>query len=379
MRTTADAVIIGGGIQGVSALYHVAESGVRDIVLLEMHTIGSGTTAHTAAWVWQQVAPESSIWLSKISMNEFRSFADRYGVDIGFRQRGSLWIDTLPYADALFRQADLQETMGVPTDILTAGEIESLAPFLNVSDVAMGLYCSEDAVVDPHPFVQTYVKEARRLGAEVAEGVRATNVVARGGRVLGVETTDGYVATPIVVNAAGIYDKTVARWIGIDLPTENFRMHILLTEPTSLVSNAMPMIAISHPAEIFIEERANGAQLYIGHDPTDRFDHVPNLDKLVLDCGDALAYRMPAIADLGIAYCEAGIRSDSPDGRPILGPVDGLEGYINDCGWGGAGVAHAPGGGRLIAGCILGTSDAKVSVEPYLLQRFDSSGGAGTW
>jgi len=97
---------------------------------------------------------------------------------------------------------------------------------------------------------------------------------------------------------------------------------------------------------------------------------VANLHRLVEKYGEHVIYRMPKIAGLGVMRYYAGIRSLTLDGLPILGPVDAVEGYINDCGWGGDGVSHAPAGGQLIAGFVTGTSNLQLNIETFRLRRF---------
>ena len=370
MRTTADVVVIGGGIAGVSALYYLTEGGISNILLVEMERIGGGTTGHTAAYVTLQEPLELSTRLSLMSYPEVCSFEDKFDVDIGFQKKGSLSLDVIEHSDTLLERAELQRSMNVPTDVLTRDEIKSIAPFLNLSDIEIGLLCQEGGPVDPHPFIHAYIKHAKRLGAEAREEVKATNIVVRNGKVVGVDTTRGFVSTPIVINAAGIYASEVGSWVGIDIPLINALRHTIRSELTPLVPKGIPMIEVLNPEEIYIETKGHSLDFSLGFDITDSHAHVANLQHLVEKYGDAIVHRMPVMRDLGIQSCEAGIRSMTPDDLPILGPVDTVEGFINDCGWGGSGVSLAPAGGKLITECILGTSNLPVSVEPFLLKRF---------
>lgn len=370
MRKTADVVIIGGGVAGVNALYYLAEAGVTETVLVEMETLGSGTTAYSSAYVTLQEPDELITMLSMLSFPEFQAFKDRFQFDVGDLTRGSLSLDTIENAARMIRRAERQEALGVPTQVLNPDEIRRLAPFLNTLDLGPGLLCKHGGAVDAHAFMQAYVKHATRMGAEAHEHVKATGITVENQKVTGVDTTHGHISTPNVINAAGVYAKLVGRWVGLELPLTNSLRHTLLTEPSSLIDEHMSMLEILNPLEIYVEAKGQRADFTLGVDETDDFEHVADLKMVVGKYGDDIAYRMPAIAKLGIVSVIAGIRTLTPDGRPILGPVDTLFGYFNDCGWGGSGVSLAPGGGKLIAESITGTKNPLLGVEPFLLGRF---------
>ncbi len=380
-------VVIGGGIAGVSATYHLAEAGICNVQLVEMHELGSGTTYYTAGWFMLQAQLEENVRLSQLSLSEFLLFKEKFGVDIDFRQTGSLSINTIEHVDEMKRLVDLYGSLGVEVELLPVDEIKSIVPFLSLSDIGGGIFCKQDGVLDTFAVLDAWRKHATRLGAKIDEGIRATDIIVRGGRVVGVGTTHGYISTPTVVNAAGIYDKIVAKWAGVDLPTFKAIRHTLITEPTSLLPRNDVLIEIRNPTAIYIGREGSSAKYSVGLDETDSFAHGPDLLSLEQKYGNALFHRMPELAELRIMKCIAGIRSlphrtlfpdrDRSDavpnvGRslPILGPVDAVEGYINSCAWGGLGVAQSPVGGMLVAGCVTGTNRVALSIEPFLLKRY---------
>src|SRR5262249_2634808 len=162
----------------------------------------SGTTAYTAAWVMLNETSELMIQMSKLSIEEFLMFHHDFGV--GFQQKGSLRINTTDYSKYEWERAKLLGNLGISYEVLNVDEIKAVAPILNVEDIGIGILCRGDGVVDAQALLQTYVKQAQVLGAQKEEGVRVTNISVRNARVVGVETTHGFVSTPIVINAAGI-------------------------------------------------------------------------------------------------------------------------------------------------------------------------------
>ncbi len=383
MKTTADVVVIGGGIQGVSAIYHLVEAGVKNVQLVEMDEFGSGTTAYTASWFVMQAHLEPNIRLSQYSLQEFLTFREKLGVEIGFKKIGSLSINTIEHAEEMRESGEYQKKLGVPIDILSADDIKKIAPFLNTSDIGIGLLCEADGLLDASIILNTYVKHARLLGATLDEGVKALSIDTAAGKVIGVNTTKGFISTPVVVNAAGIYDKVVAKWAGIDLPTVKAIRHTFLTKPTTILPKNMPLIESANPEPLYLRREGEAASYSIGLDETESFVHAPNLFGAMDKYGDHLLHRMPDIAQLDIVQCTAGIRSipitsqqkashNMPhvgQSLPIIGPVEELFGYYNDCAWGGLGIAHSPAGGKLIAECVCGLTHS-VDITPFLLKRY---------
>jgi len=367
---TADAVIIGGGVAGISTLYHLAKRGLKAI-LFETNRLGSGTTAYTAGWVMLQESTKLQILMSKVSLDEFLVFQDE--MDIGLRKKGLLSVNTVEYIDTERKRAKMQMSLGVPTVILSSDDIKKLVPFLNVKDIGIGRYCEDDGIIDAHALIQRYAKKSRELGSVIYEGVQVTGILKEKDRVVGVCTSAGTVSTPIVINAAGIRAKQIAGWVGIELPIHLDLRHNVYTDKVPSIPRNMPLLEILNPVVIYLGATEQRADYTVGSFSPGGFTHRPNLH-LLLDTHYAdLEYRMPDIAHAGIMKCTAGIRAHSPDGLPILGPIEEIEGYYNNCGWGGHGVMHSPIGGQLVASYITGVDTPSVSIEPFLFSRFAAS------
>src|SRR5262249_17414998 len=159
---------------------------------------------------------------------------NKFGVDIDLRIKGILSLGPKEMQDELLKQATLQKSFGIPADVLEASEILKIAPFVNTADIGIGLYCKDDAIFDPYPIVQAYAKHAKLRGAKILEGVKASAILIKNRRVVGVATSIGTISTPIVVNAAGAWAGKVGKWAGINIPLRNSVRHQLITEPSSI-------------------------------------------------------------------------------------------------------------------------------------------------
>ncbi|MCL4500190.1 MAG: FAD-binding oxidoreductase [Chloroflexi bacterium] len=370
MRSQADAVIIGGGIIGTSVAYHLAKAGMRDITLVEMDMVGSGSSGKSAAMIQLQMTSAALIQLSRESFKEYLSFGDEFGVDCGYKATGFLNLATSDIADTLRAQRQVQQNAGVPTEVLAPQEIARLVPILNVDDIVFGSICWQDGVIDPHSVMQAYVRGARQRGAEIEEKVEATGLLMEKGCVSGVQTSAGVIFTPLVINAAGARAIQVGEWAGLKLPIKSYKRTVFVTDRFDSVPSDCPFV-MDLATEWYFRKEGPGVLMGMGKEESAMFD--PQLDWLYLETIVARAmHRAPLLADARVMRGWAGLRSLTPDDLPIVGPVPGVSGFFNVCGWGGHGVMHAPAAGQLVAQWIQ-RGHATVDTEPFRLERFQKS------
>lgn len=367
MKTTADVVIIGAGIQGTSVAYHLTRKGVTNVLVVEMDQIGSGSSSRSAAQLWSQFPEALNIILSLESFKEYQRFREELGVDIGLTITGTLLLASESNVNELRAQIEVQRKLGVLTEVLSPEDLGRLIPGLNVDDVIFGALCRQDGFIDPHSVMQAYSRAASRLGAEFNEGVRATGIIQNGSRIVAVDTSGGPIYTPVVVNAAGVLAAEVGRWLGIELPIRNSKRHLFITEPFSDMPNEVPMV--EDDSQWYFRREGPGVMMGMGLEWTDEIAPQTNwgfLEQVV----DHALYRFPPLCAAKVSRGWAGIRPLTPDNLPILGRIPEVSGYINCCGWGGQGVMHAPIGGRLIAELIADGTPVSIDLSPLSSQRF---------
>ena len=368
MKSKANVVIIGGGIQGTSVAYHLAQRGVRDVVLVEADLVGSGSSGRSAAMILLQMSREQTIRLSQESFKEYFHFKEEFGADIGYKPIGYLNLATKEIADELRAQVALQHRFNVPTEILSPDEIKRRVPAVNVDDIEFGSVCWQDGVIDPHMVMQTYVQRARRLGAEINEQVEATGIVVEKGRVAGVQTSAGVISTSVVVNAAGARAAQVASWVGLKLPITNYKRTVFITDRFDEIADDAPFVN-DMAVEWYFRKEGKGVLMGMGLEESTTFE--PQLDWEFLDTLIQRAlHRAPILANARVMRGWAGLRPLTPDDYPILGRAPGIDGFINACGWGGHGVMHAPIGGKLIAELIADGKTTTMDITPFALERF---------
>jgi sarcosine oxidase subunit beta len=368
MKNCAEIVIIGGGIQGLALAYYLTRQGASDVCLLEMNSLGSGSSGRSAAIIGYAFTSENCLPLLALSFDAFLRFEEELGTDPGYDPIGSLLLAGPEQAAGLRRRHALLREMGVESHLLDAGDIPALTPGLNLEDIEVALYEPGVACIDPHLIMMAYARQARGDGARLIEGVRATGLEIDGDRLTGVRTTAGLIATPCVVNAAGFCGRQVAAWAGMDLPITNLKRHIFCTGSVAAYPQPFPFTYEVHPTW-YIRREGPGLLIGMGASPSDEED--PQVDWKFLDqVIEHSLHRAPVLEEAGVKSGWAGLRPITPDEDPILGPETELKGFWNDSGWGGQGIMLAPAGGMMMAEWILEGAPRAAGAGPFTAQRF---------
>jgi len=347
---TASAVVIGGGVVGCSIAYHLASRGMRDVLVVERDQVGAGTTSKAAGGIRVQFATETEIRFSLESIEALERFRDEMGADPGYARIGYLFLLSEERQLRGFEQRmALQRSLGADVRLLTPDDAQKLVPALRVDDLIAAVWGPGDGVAGPAEVTNAFARRARELGARIAEGVEVTALVRAGGRVTGVETSRGAIATPLAINAAGPAAARVGRLAGLELPVLPRRRHVFFTEPFPEIPGPVPLTSDVSSGFYFRKELEQvllspGDVEDIGEDlraPTNWGRVEETVRKAV--------HRLPIIEGARIAGGWAGLRPLTPDDHAIIGWAPGVEGFFLAVGFGGHGFQHAPATGRHVA------------------------------
>lgn len=369
MRSSADVVIIGGGVIGTSTAYHLAKMGAHDIVVLEKESmLGMGSTGKCAGGVRQQFSTEVNILLAMQSVHFLENFRQELDTDPDFRQYGYLFLATTHEEVNAFQQnVALQKSLGLEVDILSPREAKDLVPTLNVEDVLLATYCATDGYADPHSVLQGFAKAARRLGVEICTDTEATAIELEGDKVCGVATNRGKIKTHTVVDAAGPWLAVVGRMVAIELPVLPYRRQIFVTSPFPAIPDPVPMVIDFQPSFYF---RKEGPGILMGmtdnKEPSSFNTHV-DWDFLTQVAEKAI-HRAPILGQAGFMDGWGGLYAVTPDDNPILGRLPEVEGFICAGGFSGHGFMLAPATGHAIAELIL-TGHSTVDISSLSINR----------
>lgn len=346
-------VVAGGGIVGASVAYHLALRGVRDVVVLERDTLGSGSTSRNAGGIRLQFSTETNVRLSQRSIPMIERFADETGVDPELHQVGYLFLITAERDVAVFeRSLELWRRLGVPAERLERDAVHALFPELRVDDVRFATFCPKDGYCDPTSLLHGYVSRARDKSVRFEEGEPVTAVSSERGRVVAVRTPKREIACGTLVDAAGPWAAQVAALAGVTIPISPLRRQIFVTDPVAGLDHDFPLTV--EMATSFYFHRESGGVLMGMADPADTpgFDDSVNWDFLPTIVERALD-RLPRLEQANVKTGWAGFYEDTPDKHPVLGRVDGLEGFVCAAGFSGHGLMHAPAAGEAIAELIV--------------------------
>jgi sarcosine oxidase subunit beta len=366
---TAEVVIIGGGAVGLSTAYHLAKLGVRDVVLLEKDTLGEGSTGRCAGGARVDFSTAVNIGFSLLALAKLEAFAEELGVDPQFRRVGYLMLATSDLALTQLRQnRPLYEQYGIAVDFLEPQEVQKCWPYINTEDVRGATFCACDGYLGPHEVVQGYAIGARRLGVRILQHTPAIDVLVEHGRVQGVRTPQGTIATRTVLNAAGPYAAVVGRMVGIDIPVKPLRRQVFISGPVPELPDAIPQVIDLAYGTTYRREGA-GCMLYGPQDKEPSFNTAVDWEATVW-ASERAAHRLPAMAEASIVRGWAGLYEISPDNHAIIGPVPGVEGFVLANGFSGHGFMHSPATGQVVAEYIVHGAAQTIDITPLALERF---------
>jgi len=367
---TAEVVIIGAGIMGCSIAYHLAERGVRDVVVLERDQIGRGATADAAGGIRLQFSTETNIRLSQISLEYWEQFEERFGVDINLRQQGYLFLLTSQDDVPVFQHnLELQQSLGVPVRWVSPEDIRELNPAVFVDDVIGGTFCPRDGWADTSTSTMGFAQAARRAGVRIFEESPVSGIVVEGGRVTGVQTGNATIATPLVICCAGPQTNAVSRLAGLDLPIHPYRRMSFITEPFDLIPSTVPM-TIEFARSLYFHPESHGFLFGMSNKDEPSSENKVVDDDWMVATVEALIERAPIFEQAEILRGWAGFYEVTPDDNPLVGPVPDLDGFLVAAGFSGHGFMQGPAIGRVVAEIVVDGAASTIDVSAFRPSRF---------
>jgi dimethylglycine dehydrogenase len=366
--TQARVVIIGGGVVGVSSLYHLAKAGWTDCVLLEKNELTAGSTWHAAG----NVPTFSSSWsimnMQRYSAELYRGLGEAVDYPMNYHVTGSLRL-----AHSKERMLEFQRVkgmgryQGMDIDVLGVDEITSRYPFLETHDLKGALYDPNDGDIDPAQLTNALAKGARDMGAKIIRFCPATGAEWTGSEWI-ISTPKGDIRCDYVVNAAGYYAREVGKWFGRDVPMMVMsHQYLLFDEIPELAvwskehGKKLPLLR-DVDSSYYLRQEKNGMNLgpyernckahWISPDdpmPDDfSFQLYPDdLDRLEWHIEDAVA-RVPILGTAGLTKVINGPIPYAPDGNPLIGPMPGVPNAFEACVFT-FGICQGGGAGKVLA------------------------------
>ena len=372
-----DVVVIGCGIVGASSAWHLAQRGLRVVVLEAQAGPAEGSTGRSFSSVRAQWADPLNIEISWTSIQRYRDFPQHHGVDLGYRPTGYLLLVPEAGWERHLRAVALQRSFGVPVEVLDPRAASRRTPF-DANGIAGATWGPTDGVVDPQRATTAFLALAKDRGAEVLFRTPVTAIERQGSEGgWTVVAGDRRIFTRYVVNAAGGWSDALAALAGLRVPVVHSRRNIYATAPDP-TTGPYPM-TIDTGTGAFL--RSEGPRLLFGAvRPNEPAGYNVTVDWEWLEMLlPTMVERWPWFADLGLdrAACWAGTYELTPDHQPIVGPDATAPTFIHACGFSGHGVMQAPEIGRLVAEQVVEGAITSVDARPFGLERFGKSADRG--
>jgi 4-methylaminobutanoate oxidase (formaldehyde-forming) len=369
---SAQCVVIGGGVGGASVAYHLAQLGMKDVVLLDRNQLTSGSTFHSAGLVGQLRGSVSLTKMMMYSVELYRRLREESEFDPGWSEVGSLRLASSPERmEELRRQAGWAKTFGLPLELISADEAKELFPLMSADGVLGAIHLPTDGYLDPSQLTYALADGARRGGVQIFTNTRVTGIDVEGGRVTGVNTEHGDIRAELVVNAGGMFAAEIGRMAGVRVPIVPMAHEYMVTQPLAERTPGEQLPTLRDP-DLLIYFREDGAGLVMGgyerhcapwslthgeagfdaipqdfngrllEEDWDRFEEIVENSKI----------RVPAMADVKVTRLINGPEAFTPDGEFCLGETE-VRGLFVAAGFCAHGLAGAGGIGKVVAEWIV--------------------------
>ncbi|MGI3784879.1 MAG: NAD(P)/FAD-dependent oxidoreductase [Janthinobacterium lividum] len=366
----AEVVVVGGGVMGTSIAFHLAEAGVRDVVVLEQDVLGSGSSAKPFGGVRATFSDPGNVLLGLRSLATFERFANRFSTDIGLRQVGYLF---LCRSDAEVASVEastaLQQSLGASGRMITPTEAYALNPLIDPDVLVGASFSPRDGYAEPAKVVAAYALALEVLGGQVHEGTTVTGLDTSGGAVRAVRTDRGTIRTDAVVCAAGAWSARLGELAGVPLPVVPVRRQIGFSPHQAGPFPTVPF-TLDLSTTLYFHNYPGGMLLGISNADEPEgfgrgFDHawVPAFD-------EAARVVAPELVGRPLDGGWAGLYENTPDHNAIIGVSRRLDGFFYATGFSGHGFLQAPAVGEVVRDLYRGV-EPFLDVTPFDVSRFD--------
>lgn len=371
-----DVAVIGGGISGTAAAFELARAGAA-VTLLEDGTLAHMASGRTLAGVRQSGRHPAELPLARAAVRRWENLADELDADVKYRQDGNLRLARTPEEVPVIRQM-VEEQQALDLDLAFLPDnasVREVAPALSESVVAAS-YCPTDGHADPIATVHAFAQAAARHGADIRTQTRVTRIEAAGGRVAGVQTTDGRVASDVVVVATGIYADHLCATVDLELPLSVNHVSVVQTVP--LPPLLKQVLGVANANFAGRQEVGGHLRLTVGSGP---FEHPPGElqdddlqppANMVATIVERASTVLPAAAKARISRVWGGLIAMTPDHLPVVERSPEIEGLVIAAGFSGHGFCLGPITGQIVRELVV-QGEATLPVHPFRRDRFSAS------
>ena len=349
MKAKAKVVVVGGGVVGVSALYHLAKKGWSDAVLIERKELTSGSTWHAAGLLPLFNMSYSVGQLHKYAVNFYKTLEEETGQNVGFSVVSNIRLATTQdRMDEYYQYAAVAKTIGVKVNFLTPDQVKEIWPLCNTEGLVGAIQHPEDGYIQPADLTQALAKGARDNGAEIYRNTNVTGINQLENEKWVVETDKGNIECEHVISCTGNFARQTGKMVGLDIPVIPVEHQYIVTEPHPEIQKrkeeGLPEMGVLRDSDSswYMREERGGLILgpyekgapacYVdGPSQNSEFElFQEDLERIESHIESAI-HRVPVFGEVGVKKVYNGAICYTPDGSPIVGPAWGLKNFwINE-------------------------------------------------
>ena len=372
LKPAYDVVIIGAGGHGLAAAYYLArDHGITNVAVLEQGYIGGGNTGRNTTIIRSNYLTPEGAKFYDLSVNLWQDLSEDFDLNLFYSNRGHY---TLAHTDSAMRtmrwRAEVNKHYGIDSEVVDAAFVHKACPMMDMScnghaPILGALYHAPGSIARHDAVAWGYGRGADQRGVEIHQKTQVTGIDIQGGKVRGVQTNRGYVATPKVLCAVAGSTPRVTKLVGIDTPIFIHPLQAMVSEP---VKPWLDPILVSGSLHIYVSQTARG-ELVMGasldpyelHSTRSTFDFTESLSAHMVDM-------FPFLADVKVVRQWAGMADMTPDFAPIMGKT-AVEGFYIDAGWGTWGFKATPASGKTMSYTVANDRNHEL-IEGFTLDRF---------
>jgi glycine/D-amino acid oxidase-like deaminating enzyme len=375
MSTPRKAVVIGGGLIGLSIARALTARGLSDVLVLERHQLAGGGTGKSSGIVRAHYGVSSIAAMAWRSLPVFEAL----GAEVGFRQVGYAVIVGKENIQPLEANVATHQGLGIDVDLIDRDRLGELWPMMNTEDVALAAYEPRGGFADATQLALHFGQVARQQGARIRQHAPVSRIVTEGDKATGVQLEGGeIIEADLVIVAAGWWSKKLLADLGVDFPVEAYRSELLIVdagEPLPDLPVVSDLVSLQYcrleGSGQFLVGNSNHTDFQKKFVDPDSYSNIAG-EASVMTYAEKVMHRFPGFPDPSVTHTYAGVYDVPPDWNPVIAPVGGLDGLVLCAGFAGHGFKISPAVGDLVADLVLegDSTDPDIPAADFRLERF---------